>query len=100
MKIFYDEISPEMISTFTPGEGWYTFKSKSDMTGTLNAEYGDALELIELTPDLYNKMLEAGDFDGYDPAQPRRDRALFIVLGSAFAYLPEKQGACDRNSRH
>lgn len=68
MKVFYDEISPEMISTFTPGEGWYTFKSMSDMTGTLNAEYGDALELIELTPDLYNTMLDAGDFDGYEPA--------------------------------
>ncbi|WP_342651946.1 hypothetical protein NM449_00080 [Vibrio metschnikovii] len=68
MKVFYDEISPDMISTFTPGEGWYTFKSMSSMTSTLNSEHGDALELVELTPDLYNKMMASGDFDGYEPA--------------------------------
>ncbi|KIN11316.1 hypothetical protein SU60_08210 [Vibrio mytili] len=68
MKIFYDEISPDMISTFTPGEGWYTFKCKDMMIASLTAEFGDALELIELTPDLYNTMLDAGDFEGYEPA--------------------------------
>ncbi|EJP3281888.1 hypothetical protein NU207_000834 [Vibrio parahaemolyticus] len=68
MKVFYDEISHDMISTFTPGEGWYTFKSMDMMEASLTAEFGDSLELIELTPELYDEKLAAGDFDGYDPA--------------------------------
>jgi hypothetical protein len=68
MKVYFDADMPDMVSTFTPGLGWYTYKSVSDMQSTLNAEYGEALDLIELTPDLYNKMREAGDFDGYGPA--------------------------------
>ncbi|EKM18596.1 TPA: hypothetical protein P0E23_005330 [Vibrio harveyi] len=67
MKVYFEQHSPDMISTFTPGQGWYTFKSMSDMTGTLSMEHGNALELIELTPELYNSMLASGDFDGYEP---------------------------------
>ncbi len=68
MKVYFDEISSEMVSTFTPGEGFYTFKSIKDMRNCLESEHGDDLELIELTPELYNSMLKAGDFDGYEPA--------------------------------
>ncbi|GLO60943.1 hypothetical protein MACH09_14510 [Vibrio sp. MACH09] len=65
MKVYYDVHSEDMISTFTPNEGWYTFKSLSDMQDTLSRQYGDDLELIVLTPELHKSMLEAGDFDGY-----------------------------------
>ncbi|GLO60950.1 hypothetical protein MACH09_14580 [Vibrio sp. MACH09] len=65
MKVYYDVHSEDMISTFTPNEGWYTFKSLSDMQDTLSRQYGDALELIVLTPELHKSMLEAGDFDEY-----------------------------------
>lgn len=68
MKVYFDADMPDMISTFTPGFGWYTYKSIFEMKSSLSAEYGGSLELIELTPELYNTMLEAGEFVGYDPA--------------------------------
>lgn len=67
MKIYYEIFSPDHISTFTPGDGWYTFKSVSCMEASLQSEYGDELEMIEFTPELYRSMTDAGDFDGYEP---------------------------------
>ncbi|WCE32638.1 hypothetical protein [Vibrio sp. SCSIO 43137] len=67
MKVYYDASCEEMISTFTPDEGWYTFKSLGEMHQVLSFEHGDDLELIELTPELHKSMLDAGDFDGYEP---------------------------------
>ncbi|MEZ8360660.1 hypothetical protein AB6C40_10210 [Vibrio splendidus] len=68
MKVYYEQVSADMVSTFTPGQGRYSFKSMSDMNSTLSSEYGDSLELVDLTPELYRSMLASGDFDGYEPA--------------------------------
>lgn len=67
MKVYFDEVSPEMVSTFTPGEGFDEFKSISEMKAILSAEHGDELELIELTPELYAAMYDSGEFVGYEP---------------------------------
>ncbi|MGR5238157.1 hypothetical protein [Vibrio alfacsensis] len=68
MKIYYEQISPEMISTFTPNEGWYTFKSMSIMLASLRTEFGEQLELIEFTPEMYENMRQSGEFDAYEPS--------------------------------
>ncbi|BDR16319.1 MULTISPECIES: hypothetical protein [Vibrio] len=68
MKIYYEQVAPDMISTFTPGEGWYTFKSMDMMHASLGSEFGEQLELIEFTPEMYESMRQSGDFDGYEPA--------------------------------
>jgi len=67
MKVYFDEVSPEMVSTFTPGEGFDEFKSISEMKAILSAEHGDELELIELTLELYAAMYDSGEFVGYEP---------------------------------
>lgn len=63
MKVYYEEVSAEEVSTFTPGQGWYSFKSMPDMSSTLSAEFGDSLELIDLTPELYRSILASGEFE-------------------------------------
>lgn len=66
IKVYYDEVTPNMISTFTHQDGFYTFKSWVELRNTCAADYGD-YELIELTPKLYNEMLESGAFESHEP---------------------------------
>ncbi|WP_232428188.1 hypothetical protein [Photobacterium marinum] len=55
-----------MISTFTEQDGFYTFKSWDDLKAICSMDY-DEYELVELTPELYNEMLDAGVFEGHEP---------------------------------
>lgn len=65
-KVYYDVVSPEMISIFTEQDGFYTFKSWQDLHASCLMDY-DQYELIELTTELYNEMLDAGIFEGHEP---------------------------------
>lgn len=64
--VYYDEVSPEMISTFTEQDGFYTFKSWQELKTTCSMDYGE-YELVELTTERYNEMLDAGIFEGHEP---------------------------------
>ncbi|WP_064604176.1 hypothetical protein [Photobacterium sp. J15] len=66
IKVFYDATTPDMISTFTEQDGFYTFKSWDDLKAVCSMDY-DEYELVELTPELYNEMLVAGVFEGHEP---------------------------------
>ena len=65
IKVFYDKISEEMISTFTEIDGFYTFKSWQDLINSCSSDY-EQYELIELTSELYNKMYNDGIFKGHE----------------------------------
>nr|WP_086940026.1 hypothetical protein [Thaumasiovibrio occultus] len=63
-KVYYEE-ADDIVRTFTHSDGWYTCKSHS----IFEMEFGDdnQYEKILMTPELYNQMLESGDFDGHEP---------------------------------
>ncbi|MCQ1056917.1 hypothetical protein LRP52_02380 [Photobacterium sp. ZSDE20] len=65
-KVYFDEVTPEMISTFTEQDGFYTFKSWEALKVSCATDYGD-YDLVELTPELYNEMLDSGMFEGHEP---------------------------------
>ncbi|MDF2185442.1 hypothetical protein O1O06_11780 [Grimontia hollisae] len=66
IKVYFDDSDPSAIETFIHGEGFYTFKSRSSMEMELSSEH-ENIEWIPLTPELYNEMQAAGDFDGFAP---------------------------------
>lgn len=61
-KIYFEEITPEMIVAYFPDEG-YTAKSMAQLNQICSVEYGDNFELVEITDENRDELQELGVFD-------------------------------------
>lgn len=69
MKVFFEIINHELVEVFIPDVGFSEFTGSHAidlMLSKMLGRYGCSLELVELTDDLFDEMLDSGQFEGYN----------------------------------
>ncbi|WP_064604188.1 hypothetical protein [Photobacterium sp. J15] len=61
-KIYFEEITPEMIVAYFP-DGGYTAKSMAQLNQICSMEYSNNFELVEITDENRDELKELGVFD-------------------------------------
>lgn len=69
MNVYFEIFSHEFVEVFIPDIGFIEFTGThaiDSMLSKMIERYGSSLNLIEFTDDLFDGMLDSGEFEGYD----------------------------------